>query len=192
MKLSVFIHQVIFLFTGLLSTLISQWLSYKKAADSWSLLTVLATYVGMAAIYFTSDYSDSADFIELENIDVEEDSSPKTSLLILIDHQQIALVSTLDVLGNIILTVGLFYVGSGMYQIIYSSIIGWTAINNRVFLKRSINYGQWASVILIILGLGINGIVSDSTHTETDSQSSKFVFDFAFTLVGTIIYSWVE
>jgi hypothetical protein len=49
-----------------------------------------------------------------------------------INHQGVALVATLDLFGQVVLTVGLFFIGSGLFQVIYSSIIVFAAIFNRI------------------------------------------------------------
>jgi hypothetical protein len=51
-----------------------------------------------------------------------------------VNHQGVALVATLDLFGQVVLTVGLFYIGSGLFQVIYSSIIVFAAIFNRITL----------------------------------------------------------
>jgi hypothetical protein len=46
----IFLLQVLFLVTGMISTLGAQWLKYRGAADSLSFLTVLSIYIGMSLV----------------------------------------------------------------------------------------------------------------------------------------------
>nr|KAJ3414560.1 hypothetical protein HK105_001734 [Polyrhizophydium stewartii] len=76
------------------------------------------------------------------------DASPNHALLIAL--------SIPDVLGSILLNIGLFYVGSGSYQVIYSSVIIFTAIFSLIFMRRRMSRAQWLSIIVITLGLSIS------------------------------------
>lgn len=107
-------NQAIFLVTGIWQTLAAQFLYTQRAAsilylllffiylDNSSLLTVLALYVGMMASGLQTSSS-----IRGKNL----------------NHASFAVIALLEVIGNIVLTVGLFFVGSGLYQVIYSSVI---------------------------------------------------------------------
>lgn len=52
---TILFNQAIFLATGCVTTLGTQWLRYRGAADSKSLLTVLCSYLGMICIVLLPD-----------------------------------------------------------------------------------------------------------------------------------------
>ncbi|KAJ3227819.1 hypothetical protein HK099_000073 [Clydaea vesicula] len=195
----VLFHQFIFLFTGLISTLGAQWLNYRKAADSRSLLTVLCTYLGMILIVFLP--LESSENYKSTQISLKNLSSPeeKTKSLPLprksgINHTGVIAVALLDVFGQIILTVGLFYIGSGLYQVIYSSVIVFASVYNRIFLKRTMDFKQWMAVITITFGLSLNALITDNknpTMNKLQESSDQIILGFIITLVGTSIYSGV-
>lgn len=105
------------------------------------------------------------------------------------------MVAILDVAGHSILTVGLFLVGSGFYQVIFSSVIVFAAIYNRVFLKRSMPYMSWAAVFLITFGLAVNVLGAGKLHVKGKvhqlDETHRLVIGFAVTLAGTAIFSGV-
>lgn len=120
-------------------------LNYRGAADKRSLLTILSMYVGMICVVFLpNNDKKTSGYHELTNpeLDVDIDIPVKASAAT-VNHKGVLAVACLDVVGQIVLTVGLFFVGSGLYQVIYSSIIVFAAIYNKCFLGRSMNYYQW-------------------------------------------------
>ncbi|KAJ3218344.1 hypothetical protein HK099_005098 [Clydaea vesicula] len=196
----VLFHQFIFLLTGLISTLGAQWLNYRKAADSRSLLTVLCTYLGMILIVFLpldSNTPHKAPF-PLKNmgsstLQQKEEKKELSNYKSEINHTGVISVALLDVFGQIVLTVGLFYIGSGLYQVIYSSVIVFASVYNRVFLKRKMGFKQWMAVLTITFGLSLNALISDgktSPH-KLENSSDQIVLGFLITLFGTSIYSGV-
>lgn len=134
--------QLLFLVTGFVDTLVKQYLHYAGiqqiniflgAADSRSLLTVLATYIGMvlvvflpAASHLPSSSSPTSikqdDSLELLQISPRRPAAAKTpatasssatprappSTTSGVNHNGVALVSTMDLFGQVVLTVGLF------------------------------------------------------------------------------------
>ncbi|KAI8808468.1 hypothetical protein BJ742DRAFT_808707 [Cladochytrium replicatum] len=70
----------------------------------------------------------------------------KRAAFIHVCHRKFVIV-VIDVFENLVLTVGLLYVGSGVYQVIYTSGIVFTELMARVFLKRNVTIGRWIAVI---------------------------------------------
>ncbi|RKP02768.1 hypothetical protein CXG81DRAFT_24556 [Caulochytrium protostelioides] len=143
----VLIAQAVFLATGLISTLGTQYLFYLHAADARSLLTVLTTYLGMALVGLLPDPDAPAA--------APGDPPPRPART---DHTPVRLVAVLDVLGNTVLTVGLFFIGSGLYQVLYASVIVFTAVMARVGLGKRLAPAQWAAVWVITVGLGVSAL----------------------------------
>lgn len=109
-----------------------------------------------------------------------------------VNHFGVAMVAVLDVFGQVVLTVGLFYIGSGLYQVIYSSVIVFAAIYNRIFLKRSMSKMTWAAVFFITFGLALTSIGKQESKSSMFSQAEmaqRTGVGFVITMLGTAIFS---
>ncbi|KAI9101083.1 hypothetical protein DFS34DRAFT_591985 [Phlyctochytrium arcticum] len=165
-------NQAIFLVTGLLSTLGMQWLNYRNAADAKSMLTVLATYIGMVAVFL----------VPSSGAKVKVNSAEST-----VSHKGVLFVAFLDVLGNVVLTAGQFAVGSGLFQVIYASMVVFTAVFSRCFLNKRLGLDQWGYLFLIVFGLSLN---VGGGPTETD-KAGHIGIEVLIPLTGTCIYAGV-
>ncbi|KAJ3416900.1 hypothetical protein HDV05_007958 [Chytridiales sp. JEL 0842] len=181
-------HQAVFLLTGMVSTLGAQWLKYQGAADSRSFLTVWAIYAGMFLALFTPPswtLSPTRKQVTLSTLGSWREIKEVMDSMGPISHKAIAATAALDVVGNLILAAGLFLTGSGLYMVIYSSIIVFTALGNRCFLGRRLNLIQWGSVVTISFGLSLTAV-----GKESESKGS-LVFGILTSLIGTWIHSFV-
>ncbi|PKY46874.1 hypothetical protein RhiirA4_461872 [Rhizophagus irregularis] len=192
---SIILYEALFLLSGFFSTLGQQFLYYQGAATGLSLLTNTATYLGMAAVGFlllpgwygsrknnddinmasmTKDYQLLPGTEEETSIDAQNiinTNQPKE----VVDHKIIFAAACLDVIANFALTIGFFYVGSGMYQVIYSSVVIWCAILSFFFLGRKISFVQSISIIGVSVGLALSalGINQNKELTTPPPPSSS-------------------
>ncbi|KAG0169539.1 hypothetical protein DFQ30_003525 [Apophysomyces sp. BC1015] len=90
-----------------------------------------------------------------------------------VPHRSIIKLAILDVIGNFCVTVGFSMIGSGMYQVIYSSVVIWCAILNFLFMNRHISKLQWVAIFGSSAGLAISSL---------DSMNSSSVWIFSYTL----------
>ncbi|EXX71155.1 hypothetical protein RirG_081130 [Rhizophagus irregularis DAOM 197198w] len=193
--ISIILYEALFLISGFFSTLGQQFLYYQGAATGLSLLTNTATYLGMAAVGFlllpgwygsrknnddinmasmTKDYQLLPGTEEETSIDAQNiinTNQPKE----VVDHKIIFAAACLDVIANFALTIGFFYVGSGMYQVIYSSVVIWCAILSFFFLGRKISFVQSISIIGVSVGLALSalGINQNKELTTPPPPSSS-------------------
>ncbi|KAF8952710.1 hypothetical protein BGZ46_003393, partial [Entomortierella lignicola] len=104
-------------------------------------------------------------------------------------------VAVMDVIANALVTVGFFYVGSGMYQVIYSSIVIWCAILTRIFLGRKLNVIQWLSIFGVTLGLAISAVGTVKNESPDDDGPVQSWLEKSFgamiTLGATFLYACV-
>ncbi|KAJ3016426.1 hypothetical protein HKX48_004034 [Thoreauomyces humboldtii] len=105
-------------------------------------------------------------------------------------HKGVLLIAAMDVLGNLVLTVGQFSVGSGLFQIIYASILVWSAVFSRIFLGRGLSWAQWGAILMIMAGLCVNAVGGQAT-TSNKATDDRVFAGFFITLLGTCIYSGV-
>ncbi|KAF9548932.1 hypothetical protein EC957_005284 [Mortierella hygrophila] len=108
-------------------------------------------------------------------------------------HWPVIQVAVMDVIANAMVTVGFFYVGSGMYQVIYSSIVIWCAILTRIFLSRKLNNIQWVAIFGVTIGLAISavGTVQDASPDGPVQSWIEKSFGALVTLGATFLYSCV-
>ncbi|KAJ3116538.1 hypothetical protein HDU96_009426 [Phlyctochytrium bullatum] len=187
----IFLNQLLFLVTGMAGTLGAQWLKYQGAADSISFLTLLAQYLGMFLVVFlppSKSLSPSTAaartgpfaFI-LRHVDMVKD---QMDALGPVSHKGVMWVSAFDVFGNMILAAGLFLTGSGLYMVIYSSIIVFTALGNRLLLAKIISPKQWIAVIVITIGLSLTAIGKEANGAHVG-------LGIVVSLVGTGVHAMV-
>ncbi|KAG0281646.1 hypothetical protein BGZ95_001005 [Linnemannia exigua] len=108
-------------------------------------------------------------------------------------HWPVIQVAVMDVIANAMVTVGFFYVGSGMYQVIYSSIVIWCAILTRIFLSRKLNNIQWVAIVGVTIGLAISavGTVQDASPDGPVQSWIEKSFGALITLGATFLYACV-
>ncbi|KAK5822614.1 hypothetical protein F5H01DRAFT_336097 [Linnemannia elongata] len=108
-------------------------------------------------------------------------------------HWPVIQVAVMDVIANAMVTVGFFYVGSGMYQVIYSSIVIWCAILTRIFLSRKLNSIQWVAIVGVTIGLAISavGTVQDASPDGPVQSWVEKSFGALVTLGATFLYACV-
>ncbi|CAJ0827598.1 2739_t:CDS:2 [Entrophospora sp. SA101] len=172
-------YQVLFLFTGLLQTLGTQYLYYQKATSGASFLTNLVQYIGMAAVglLLLPNW--------LENRSREY-----------INYKYIIAATLLDLIANFAITIGFFYIGSGMYQVIYSSVVIWCAILSFFLLGRKLSFIQSISIVGVSFGLALSalGINQSSEVTETltidDDNEEIEYFNLSRSMFGMILVSF--
>ncbi|KAF9933036.1 hypothetical protein FBU30_006712 [Linnemannia zychae] len=135
--------------------------------------------------------SGSDEVLELDIIAADKPSATweeKSSVRQL--HWPVIQVAVMDVIANAMVTVGFFYVGSGMYQVIYSSIVIWCAILTRIFLGRKLNSIQWVAIVGVTVGLAISavGTVQDaSPDGPVQSCKSYILLDVVIAFLVLLI-----
>ncbi|KAG0020766.1 hypothetical protein BGZ81_009200 [Podila clonocystis] len=108
-------------------------------------------------------------------------------------HWPVIQVAVMDVIANALVTIGFFYVGSGMYQVIYSSIVIWCAILTRIFLSRKLNNVQWVAIVGVTVGLAVSavGTVQNASPDGTVQSWLEKSFGALITLGATFLYACV-
>ncbi|CAG8614114.1 1671_t:CDS:2 [Paraglomus occultum] len=124
---------------------------------------------------------DAKDAKDAKDVDSTDRSSEQ--LKEHVNYKAIVGVATLDALGNYLTTIAFFYIGSGMFQVIYSSVVIWCAILSFIFLKRNLLLVQWLSIIGVSLGLGLSALgikesveVAPAEETPADDPDSSITY----------------
>ncbi|KAG4101313.1 hypothetical protein H8356DRAFT_1034577 [Neocallimastix lanati (nom. inval.)] len=177
-----FIFQSIFLLTGIFSTLIIQNLFNVGAADKTTILTVFVQYLGMVVCRF---------FPAPTKAHAPRNSvllQPPKSFFQAPSHikKGIFIITSFDVLANVLSTIGLSIIGSGIFQVIHAGVIVFNALFSKYILNKNLNIKQWISVVGIFIGLCLSAIGKDGKLT-----SPIILIGIVINLLGTICYAVV-
>ncbi|GMF65648.1 unnamed protein product [Phytophthora lilii] len=90
----------------------------------------------------------------------------------------------LDFAGCIFSNVGLSMAGSGLYQVVYSSVICWSALMSRFILKKIVSKEEWFGIALVTFGLAFSALGESGS-----GRDNTIVLMGCFnTLVGAAFY----
>jgi drug/metabolite transporter (DMT)-like permease len=103
-------------------------------------------------------------------------------------RSKVFLIAIFEILGNVCSVLGIIYAGSGVYQVVYSSLVVFTAVWARIFLKKHISQEQWCAILTVTIGLSLSAV---GTPTSSDSSSWMVTMGALFTLAATTLYSFV-
>lgn len=218
-----------FLFTGFYQTIAAQYLYYRGAASGTSLLTNTAQYIGTASVGLLllpawlakRKRSNKAEFTMVNIGKIKATKTQKEYELLpsgdaedtfentldskfsnqkeVVNYYLIMAASLLDVMANFTLTIGFFYVGSGMFQVIYSSVVIWCAILSFFFLGRKLLFVQSLCIIGVFIGLALSalGISQDQDDQHTTPPPATATgptilhsFNMSSTMFGMILTSF--
>ena len=150
---SVVVNEALFVATGVVITIGYQWLFYQGAGGGGIAMTsVLPNYLGMLlALAFPAI---------------------RTNFISSLKHSSggqlvIMCACFADVLGSFCTAIGLFYTGSGIYQVLYSSVVIFTALLSRFLTQKPLSGRQWFSVVLVNFGLALSASSSSSSNPDS-------------------------
>ncbi|EEY70215.1 uncharacterized protein PITG_19466 [Phytophthora infestans T30-4] len=90
----------------------------------------------------------------------------------------------LDFAGCIFSNVGLSMAGSGLYQVVYSSVICWSALMSRFILKKLVSKEEWFGIALVTFGLAFSALGESGS-----GRDNTIVLMGCFnTLIGAAFY----
>jgi drug/metabolite transporter (DMT)-like permease len=159
--------QILYVGTGVASTLLVQALQYQGAADPRTLFTLLAHVAGSTLILLYKL------FVKKHEESLFDSKTFKTA----------SRIGFVEVVGYFFSFLGVQYAGSGVYQIIYSSIVIFVAVMSRIFLGKKVNFTQWGGIIIVFIGLVL------STMGSKASGSSSVSIGILYTLVQTFLFA---
>ncbi|OQS00475.1 hypothetical protein ACHHYP_03580 [Achlya hypogyna] len=73
-------------------------------------------------------------------------------------HAMLLLNVILDFAGCIFANIGLSMAGSGVYQVVYSSVVCWSALLSKAFLGKHVGRNEWIGIALVTFGLAISAL----------------------------------
>ena len=157
-------HRISFLLTGIFTTIMNQVIFYQGVGDPSTGFISLPTYLGMLSVLIL----------------------PVSRTPSAIQQWKIAGSASADVCANALCVLGLQVVGSGVYQVLYSSVVCFTALFSTCLLGKSHSAAQWFGILAIAFGLALTSHDSVPDHPE---HGSTFVVGILVTLMGCIGYA---
>lgn len=164
LTLQTWFHRISFLLTGIFTTIVNQVIFYHGVGDPATGMLSLPTYLGMLSVLVM----------------------PVSRTPCTVPQWKFAGVATVDVLSAVLCILGMQVVGSGVYQVLYSSVVCFTAFFSTCFLRKSHSVFQWIGVLAIAGGLAITSHDSVPDHPE---HGTTFVAGIFVTLVGCVGYA---
>lgn len=188
--------QFFFLITGVSGTILITWISYHGGAHTHALLPVIASYFASSLVYFVPQSSKNTHKTTSSNIIKWKTKSfkTKTSINYLNSDLKIMLLSFYDMFANTVSFLSLIWSGSGVYQLVYSSIIIITA-SFRHFLipNRNLSFQQWIACFIVTLGLLFSAFGQTQSHIHQRTNIFIQLMDaFAvifWPLMATFLYA---
>ncbi|KAJ3004276.1 UNVERIFIED_CONTAM: hypothetical protein HDU68_005199 [Siphonaria sp. JEL0065] len=186
----VVLYQLLFLVTGIISTLGAQWMKYRGASNSWSFLTTLCYFLGMFLVVALPPPNS----LQRQPIQPAKGVVPQIKAHFdrygPVSVKGTAMISVLEVGGQLLLVAGMYLTGSGLMIVIYSSIVVFTAVFSRLFLPgRRLSTVQWVSVLAICFGLSIAAVGSTGHHDKSGEAIFIGIFVcMAATAILSLVY----
>ncbi|KAI8366640.1 uncharacterized protein BYT42DRAFT_587323 [Radiomyces spectabilis] len=202
MRLNVLFHQTSFLLTGLWTTLGTQWLFYKGAANSLSFLTQLSSYMGMILVGLLiplllrkrqeAYQAIRSTLVDMNGFELESHDRVHNTGPIVIEspvyQRSVMKLAMVDIVANSCATLGFSLIGSGMYQVIYSSVVIWCAILTYLFMNRVLSKIQWVAICGTSVGLAISSL-ENLTTINASGNTKLLAFGTLVTLAATCFYA---
>lgn len=101
-----------------------------------------------------------------------------------------AIPAVCDMLGTLLLNMGLIFIPVSIYQMIRGSIVLFVAFLSVVFLKRKITKLEWISLVIITLGItlvGLSGSQNSSSSNDKASSTSANSNESALVMLGIFL-----
>ncbi|KAI8348873.1 hypothetical protein BD560DRAFT_410515 [Blakeslea trispora] len=205
-------HQISFLISGICITLGVQWLFYRGAATSMSFIPQLLSYTGMllVGLFIPVLSKRRHDMMQLK-VDSRNSETTLESLRVKTDdsipvfhegpihHWSIINLSVLDIVSSFGSMIGFSIIGSGMYQVIHSSVVIWCAILTWICMKKSLSRLQWVAIFATSFGLGLSSIDNFSAENVLDKDPSSIsalgqgtLITLASTFMSACIYVYSD
>jgi len=176
MALLLLFYGIFFVVTGIAMTMLQQPLFYQGAAGKTTLLPTLVAYMGVALNIFLP-------LLGVTDPTKGRQEKKDTAQ----PHKTVYLyglvLGVIDVLGTTSAFIALAYIGSGMFQVLYSAITIFTALLSRIVLDKKLNFVQWFAILFVTLGLAV------STIGKIDTGAQVPLLGIALTLCATGVNS---
>lgn len=115
----------------------------------------------------------------------EEDAPTRKSLQTRVFQWIFAFPAVCDLFGTTLATIGLLYVKASVWQMLRGSIIIFTGLLSKIFLKRKLWPIHWIGMIVTVVGLVLVGL--SSVLRDKDTTHPKVGLGIALILMGQCV-----
>ncbi|KAN0009581.1 hypothetical protein ACTFIU_006876 [Dictyostelium citrinum] len=106
------------------------------------------------------------------------------------NHIKYILLALFDCLASLLTTIGQIAVGSGLFQVLFSSKIIFAAILARFYLKSYVSPKKWISILTIFSGLCIAVFKFTSPSVQNNDSNNQYLYFGTFcVLFAAFIFS---
>ncbi|EAL66511.1 hypothetical protein DDB_G0281903 [Dictyostelium discoideum AX4] len=203
----------LFLFSGVANTLLVQLIYNNISFNPKSMLTNICIFLGYALLSLFKDPTKNINNnnnntnININNNNINNTlnatTSPINSTTIQLgtstintkkqnfNHIKYILLALFDCLASLLTTIGQIAVGSGLFQVLFSSKIIFAAILTRFYLKSYVSPKKWISILTIFSGLciAVFKISSHSVQNNDDTNNSYLYFGTFCVLFAAFVFS---
>ncbi|XP_067138680.1 solute carrier family 35 member F6-like [Centruroides vittatus] len=99
-------------------------------------------------------------------------------------HWIFAIPTFLDLIGTSVAGIGLLYVDASIWQMLRGSLVIFTGLLSKIFLKKNLKGLQWLGMTTTVIGLilvGLSGVLKHSAH-----PNHKIVLGIILIIVGQV------
>ncbi|KAM9998878.1 hypothetical protein ACTFIZ_002435 [Dictyostelium cf. discoideum] len=196
----------LFLFSGVANTLLVQLIYNNISFNPKSMLTNICIFLGYALLSLFKDPTKNNN--NNINININNNNTPNATTSPInsttiqlgtstisnkkqnFNHIKYILLALFDCLASLLTTIGQIAVGSGLFQVLFSSKIIFAAILTRFYLNSYVSPKKWISILTIFSGLCI-AVFKFSSHSvqNNDTNNSYLYFGTFCVLFAAFIFS---
>eukprot|EP00163_Fabomonas_tropica_P032510 TRINITY_DN8200_c0_g1_i3.p1 TRINITY_DN8200_c0_g1~~TRINITY_DN8200_c0_g1_i3.p1 ORF type:complete len:402 (+),score=76.77 TRINITY_DN8200_c0_g1_i3:260-1465(+) len=181
-----FYLQVLFVLSGIFYTIGVQVMSYNGISSPITLIGSLPGYLGMFLVKFYGQWAEAqrrGGHAAAAAAPGDQAASPAPSA---VPTKILVFLVVLDVLANALGVMGLMLCGSGIFQVVHSSVVVFAAIFGKIFLGRQVTGGQWAAIVTISLGLAMS---ADLDGSGGDAVATGLFLSVISTVCYGVVYT---
>lgn len=101
----------------------------------------------------------------------------------------LALPACCDIAGTTLMNVGLLFVAASIYQMTRGALVLFVGLFSVIFLRRKLYLYQWASLFIVVLGVGIVGLAGAIAPNPQAKPEPRSVVETGMLLLRTVSHS---
>ena len=98
----------------------------------------------------------------------------------------LALPACCDIAGTTLMNVGLLFVAASIYQMTRGALVLFVGLFSVVFLRRKLYLYQWASLFIVVIGVGIVGLAGAIAPNPQAKPEPRSVVETGMLLLRTV------
>jgi len=151
--------QFIFLVSGVTQTILVNLISYHGGASESTMIPPMIQYISMILCYFVPGGDEVPIWTSLTKPMPNDQAS-----------RWLPFICLWDCMANVLIFLAIITAGSGLFQLVYSSILIVTATLRHFTLGKRLSFQQWVSCIIVTSGLFLSclGLNINDDHPHKD------------------------